>query len=502
MICPELPPDNGVIFSRVKNATQVEQIDSDDGDFIAVLSHKYKSGRMPLELLEDGRPHTAANSEAFSSRGSSWVDSDLTSTCLLPMIPTENADANTTAVIVPCVDRPSDVSEISWGESHGAPRKKMNYKGFAQIFHAPSFLNAVCFAPCSFPKVLSAATDGKVYVYDVASGDPLVPLTGHTDRVLSLAVSPVITYRAQHSNTSPTSEGEEMITTSLVVSGSRDEHMRIWDLASSACLVCIHAAKSPIWAVDVAVGPHGEVWVVTGSGDGKLRSWNGRTGKKVASYRGHMRRVTVVRIFQAGEVPLLVSGGEDQAVRVWELLTGKLLKILQGHTAEIVCLHVGRFVGSSALGGPSSVQKVGVEDCLSGLTIFSAGKDASIKVWDYYTSSMLFELKGHSKSVQQLAMVNMPKSEKNEGDIAANTPILISCGEDKTVRFWNLLTRKMIKQKKWHSAEVSGVDGMVVSNAEDRKRVLVASCGWDKTLQIHDLEEVLSESSMLSCTPS
>lgn len=465
-------------------------------DFFAAFSFKNKSGKIaPLDFLEDGRPVTAANSEAVSSRSSSRSGSVFTVTGMAPVTATTAPADTNNSIVGPSIERGSDLSEISLVETVETGKKKNNRKGFASRVQSTSFLNAVRFAPGRPPKVLCAGSDGKIHVYDVSTGHPLAPMIGHTDRVVCLAVSPLVTYRT---SASPL---EDSITTALVVSGSRDEHVRIWNLTSSTCLVCIHAAKSPIWAVDVAVGAQGDVIVVTGSGDGNLRSWNGRTGKKVASYRGHVGSVSAVRIYMFGEVPLLVSGGEDKAVRVWELLSGKLLKILQGHSAEIHSLYIERFVGLQSLGNQSTMQKVGVVDRLNGLTIISGGKDLSIKVWDYFTSSVLFELKGHSKSVQELAVVHMPKTEKSDG-ITVNTPLLVSCSEDGTVRFWNLLTRKLIKQKKWHSADVSGVNAVVVSNMEDKKCVLVASCGWDKSLQIHDLEEVLYGSSMLSCTPS
>lgn len=126
-----------------------------------------------------------------------------------------------------------------------------------------------------------------------------------------------------------------------------------------------------------------------------------------------------------------------------------------------------------------------------------------IKVWDYLTSSMLFELKGHGKAVQELTVVQWPSTGKKEASIPANTPLLVSCSEDCTVRFWNLLTRKLVKQKKWHSADVSGIDAIVVSNtSNDSHGILVASCGWDKTLHVHDLEEAVYGKSTLSCSPS
>ncbi|RYH25298.1 WD40 repeat domain-containing protein [archaeon] len=469
-------------------------------DFVTSFSRKSMSGKIvPFDFLEDSRPFTATNTEALSSRASSR-NSVFTASFTTSMAYATVMDTST-VVPGPEMELSNEVLEKSWVNS---VRTKRNWKGFAPRIQSTSYLNAVRFSPGNPSKVVCAASDGKIYVYDAVSGHPLHPLIGHMDRVISLAVSPQLTYRPSASllRTHPNASAEGTATTNFVVSGSRDEHVRIWDLASSTCLLCIHAANSPIWAVDVSVGRQGEVMVVTGGGNGKLRSWNALTGRKVASYRGHTGKVSAVRMYLSGDVPLLVSGGEDRVVRVWELLTGKLLKVLSGHSADIYSLYIGTFEGPNSLASVGS-QKVGGGDSQSGVIIISGGKDMCIKVWDYLTSSMLFELKGHGKAVQELTVVQWPSTGKKEASIPANTPLLVSCSEDCTVRFWNLLTRKLVKQKKWHSADVSGIDAIVVSNtSNDSHGILVASCGWDKTLHVHDLEEAVYGKSTLSCSPS
>lgn len=60
---------------------------------------------------------------------------------------------------------------------------------------------------------------------------------------------------------------------------------------------------------------------------------------------------------------------------------------------------------------------------------FSASRDKSIRVWNFLTGHLILELKGHENWVKGLAVV-----EKYH--------YLISIGEDKTIRLWDLQKKK------------------------------------------------------------
>jgi WD40 repeat protein len=107
------------------------------------------------------------------------------------------------------------------------------------------------------PVVVSANWDRTVWVWDLASGDPVgEPLTGHTESVKAVAIG-------------------ELDGHPVVVSASMDHTVRVWDLASG--------------------DPVGE------------------------PLTGHTDEVTAVAVGERDAHPVVVSASMDGTVRVWDL---------------------------------------------------------------------------------------------------------------------------------------------------------------------------------------
>lgn len=376
-------------------------------------------------------------------------------------------------------------------------RKGARDQGFCRLIKSTTYLNAIKIAHGETPKVLCASADSTVQIYNITDGAPLPSLVGHTDRVISLAVSNPFMYADKAS-------GGKATLKTLVASGSRDEQLRIWDMDTAKCLHSIHAHKSPIWAVAIAVRPNGDVIVVSTSGDGSMRSWNGKTGKKMSNFKGHTDKILSVYIMNPlSDNPLVLSGGADKKIRVWELLTGAHIRMLEGHDDEINSVVAGSFSGISSLIPISNINEDENHAAVAGLdankstVIVSASKDLTVRVWDFKSGHLLFELLGHSACVYEVALMRAKESPLSKGKnvIPPGTPIIVSCSEDATVKLWNLVTGKLIKSLKWHSVSVRGIDVASVlaqSSSDPNSGIsLIASCGWDKTIQFHELGEAL-----------
>ena len=117
---------------------------------------------------------------------------------------------------------------------------------------------------------------------------------------------------------------------SLIVSGSGDRSVQVWDAKTGEQLRelqghtrCVHS---------VAFSPDGNQ-IVSGSWDQSVRVWDANTGEQLRELQGHTSGVTSVAFSLDGNQ--IVSGSWDHSVRVWDAKTGEHLGELQGHTNSV-----------------------------------------------------------------------------------------------------------------------------------------------------------------------
>jgi WD40 repeat protein len=70
--------------------------------------------------------------------------------------------------------------------------------------------------------------------------------------------------------------------------------------------------------------------VVSGSGDKTLRLWDVASGKCVKTLEGHSDYVSSVSFSKDNKI--VVSGSGDNTLRLWDVATGKCVKTLEGHS--------------------------------------------------------------------------------------------------------------------------------------------------------------------------
>src|SRR5260370_1470726 len=74
-------------------------------------------------------------------------------------------------------------------------------------------------------------------------------------------------------------------------------------------------------------------FVLSGSDDQTLRLWEVATGRCLRIFQGHTDGVRSVSLSADGHFAL--SGSDDQTLRLWEVATGRCLRIFQGHTGGV-----------------------------------------------------------------------------------------------------------------------------------------------------------------------
>lgn len=400
---------------------------------------------------------------------------------------------------------------------------------FCRCIKVSSHLNAIRIARGKVPKILCASSDSTIQIYNLKTGEPMESLQGHTDRVVALAVSnPFYTVDR-------TSSSNEKLLKLLVVSGSRDEHVRLWDLDTGQCLHSIHAHKSPIWSVSVVVRPNSDIIIISTGLDGTMKSWDGKSGKRLCNFKGHTDKILSVYVYNPiGEHPVLFSGGGDKVIKAWDLLTGQHIRMFEGHEAEIHSVIAEGYVGFSSLvpvgtnsnanpetnSAPLTANQQYIGGNNKTLVIVSGSNDLSIRVWEFQTGYLLFELMGHTSNIYEISLIRAPEPPPKRDDfqVPRGTPLVVSCSDDGSIRIWNITNGKLVKTYKWHKVNTRSLDTAVfpmslhtalfatpASTAgvttgpssipkdyiDIRNETIILSAGWDKTVQLHSVTEAI-----------
>ena len=138
-----------------------------------------------------------------------------------------------------------------------------------------------------------------------------VTFEGHTDWVSAVAVTP---------------DGH------FVVSASRDQTLRLWDLKSRKTIRKFKGHADAVFAV--AVTPDGRC-AISGSKDRTLRLWDLKSGKTIRKFEGHTDEVYAVAVTSDGR--FVVSGSEDHTLRLWNIKRKKAIAIFTGESAMRSC---------------------------------------------------------------------------------------------------------------------------------------------------------------------
>ncbi|KAE8897862.1 Lissencephaly-1 A [Phytophthora fragariae] len=170
------------------------------------------------------------------------------------------------------------------------------------------------------------------------------------------------------------------------------------------------------------------------------------------SLSGHRSPITCVAFHPVFSV--LVSGSEDASVKVWDFEAGDYERTLKGHTNPVQAV---AFNGSGSL-------------------LASTSTDLSIKIWDFSSDGdyeCLRTLRGHDHNV--CGVVFGP-------DLASDR--LYSCSRDNTIKVWELSTGYCVNTLN------AGHSDWVRDVAVSDDGLYLASCGNDRSILFWDLQHM------------
>lgn len=207
--------------------------------------------------------------------------------------------------------------------------------------------------------MVSASQDASIIVWDVATGDRLHTLKGHTRGILALAVDPA-DYESSRETVTLFSAGSdreirrwtigltaasEAQTSPLIAHETSidaihfDSDGDLWTASADKTAKCLSRGREwdedstfehPDFVRDVAVDEDGG-WVITACRDEGVRVWDKGSGKLHHTFSGHFEEVTALLLLPKQRV---VSVSIDATVRQWSLKTQELTKAIEEAGAE------------------------------------------------------------------------------------------------------------------------------------------------------------------------
>ncbi|KAF8842627.1 WD40 repeat-like protein [Paxillus ammoniavirescens] len=225
--------------------------------------------------------------------------------------------------------------------------------------------------------IATGGQEKNITIWNAATCEKVMVLKGHTDCVRSLAFSP---------------------DSARVVSGSEDKTVIVWSATTGKRLLgplIGHTYK--VWCARFS--PNGDKIASCDGGGGKMRIWNGHSGKLL---------LLPIEVFAASiawtpDNQQLIVGCKDGSIKRFSALTGSLLADWKSHT-DIIC--------SIAISP-------------NGTFFASASNDRTVRLWDTTTPTQISPPLQCDDQVCSVA-------------ISPAGTHLASGGRDNKVRIWNL----------------------------------------------------------------
>jgi len=168
-------------------------------------------------------------------------------------------------------------------------------------------------------------------------------LWGHTDEVTCLSIS--------------RSDPKSL----FVVSGSKDNQVRLWDCSTGECVQVYEDHESEIICVQFV-----QHKIISASKDGEIKLWDTRSDRCYNTLYGHTFTVTSLTVNEKGTYA--VSGGEDTLIVIWDISD-----LRQAHSINTLGSHKG------------TITQLEFNEKI----IVSTSEDMTVKIWSFTTGLCL-----------------------------------------------------------------------------------------------------------------
>ncbi|ALF52903.1 hypothetical protein ACX27_08590 [Nostoc piscinale CENA21] len=243
-------------------------------------------------------------------------------------------------------------------------------------------VTSVAFSPDG-KTLASGSHDKTIKIWNVATGQEIRTLNGHSKDVYSVAFSP---------------DGKTL------ASGSHDKTIKIWNVATGQEIRTLNGHSN--WVKSVTFSPDGKT-LASGSYDETIKIWNVATGQEIRTLNGHSHWIDSVAFSPDGKT-LARGSGDNNNIKIWNVANGQEITTLKGHSSGVMS------VAFSSDG-----------------KILASGNFRTIKIWNVAAGQEIITLKGHSNWVKSIAFSPDGKT-------------LASGSWDATIKLWNVSTGQEI----------------------------------------------------------
>jgi len=158
-------------------------------------------------------------------------------------------------------------------------------------------------------------------------------------------------------------------------------------------------------------------------------------------HRGHNKAPTCVTL--SHDEKSAWTGSKDCTIIRWDVETGqRVSKYAGGHVSRADKKRDG---GRSIHAAGHSHEVLAIACTTDGKYVASAGRDATIRLWDVRSNELIDTFKGHRDIVSTLTFQDY-------------THTLYSGSHDRTLKIWNMTERMYVDTLFGHQAEVTSID--------------------------------------------
>ncbi len=140
---------------------------------------------------------------------------------------------------------------------------------------------------------VTGLNNGVIILWDIATGEEIRRLAGHTDDVITLEFS---------------ADGQ------FLFSGSNDRRIRLWDIATGETIRIYNGHIAPVSDVTVTADNH---YLLSASEDNTLRYWDIASGELIREFRGHTGQIFDASLSDNGSIAYTASA--DGSVIGWRI---------------------------------------------------------------------------------------------------------------------------------------------------------------------------------------